>query len=175
MLKRSRKKTIERTATSAGALARELAGDRRFRRQLLSALEHSTKAGRRARDRAGTSTAMRLAGDPVLLGELKGVGDDLRDAYYRLETKRKSHKLRNTLLLLALAALALPAVRRRVGGLLGSATAGDSANRPARSQTELENLTKEELYARAQEADIPGRSEMSKDELVAALRARARA
>ena len=34
----------------------------------------------------------------------------------------------------------------------------------------LEDLTKEELYQRAQEADIPGRSEMSKDELIAALR-----
>ena len=36
----------------------------------------------------------------------------------------------------------------------------------------LEDLTKEELYVRAQEADIPGRSEMSKEQLVAALRAR---
>jgi hypothetical protein len=33
----------------------------------------------------------------------------------------------------------------------------------------LEDLTKEELYKRAQDADIPGRSEMSKDELVRAL------
>jgi hypothetical protein len=34
----------------------------------------------------------------------------------------------------------------------------------------LDDLTKDELYQRAQEADIPGRSEMTKDELVAALR-----
>ena len=34
----------------------------------------------------------------------------------------------------------------------------------------LDELTKEELYLRAQEADIPGRSEMTKDQLVAALR-----
>jgi DNA end-binding protein Ku len=33
----------------------------------------------------------------------------------------------------------------------------------------LDELTKEELYRRAQDADIPGRSEMSKDELVRAL------
>jgi hypothetical protein len=33
-------------------------------------------------------------------------------------------------------------------------------------------LRKEELYARAQETDIPGRSEMSKEQLVEALRAR---
>jgi hypothetical protein len=34
----------------------------------------------------------------------------------------------------------------------------------------LEDLTKEQLYARAQEAEIPGRSEMSKEELIDALR-----
>ena len=34
----------------------------------------------------------------------------------------------------------------------------------------LEDLTKDELYARAQKADIPGRSEMTKAELIKALR-----
>jgi hypothetical protein len=34
----------------------------------------------------------------------------------------------------------------------------------------LEDLTKDELYARAQKADIAGRSEMTKDELIKALR-----
>jgi hypothetical protein len=34
----------------------------------------------------------------------------------------------------------------------------------------LEDLTKDELYTRAQKADIPGRSEMTKDELIKALR-----
>ena len=33
----------------------------------------------------------------------------------------------------------------------------------------LADLTKEELYHRAQEADIPGRGHMSKDELIKAL------
>jgi hypothetical protein len=36
----------------------------------------------------------------------------------------------------------------------------------------LEELTKEELYERAQAAEIEGRSTMSKDELVRALKAR---
>ena len=36
----------------------------------------------------------------------------------------------------------------------------------------LEELTKEELYERARAAGIPGRSDMSKDELIAALRER---
>jgi hypothetical protein len=33
----------------------------------------------------------------------------------------------------------------------------------------LADLTKEELYQRAQAADIPNRSQMTKDELIAAL------
>jgi|SRR5919201_3729978 hypothetical protein len=40
------------------------------------------------------------------------------------------------------------------------------------STDELEALTKEELYERAQAEDVAGRSEMTKDELIAALRAR---
>jgi hypothetical protein len=37
----------------------------------------------------------------------------------------------------------------------------------------LEELTKDELYERAREADIHGRSEMTKDELIRALRSAA--
>ena len=37
----------------------------------------------------------------------------------------------------------------------------------------LEELTKEELYERARVAEIPGRSDMSKEQLIAALRERA--
>jgi rubrerythrin len=37
---------------------------------------------------------------------------------------------------------------------------------------DLESATKEELYAMAQELDIPGRSEMTKDELLSAIRTR---
>ena len=60
-------------------------------------------------------------------------------------------------------------------GRSGSATAGRAVD-AARSAVgrdagpPLEELTKEELYERAQAADIPGRSHMSKDELIAALR-----
>jgi hypothetical protein len=38
------------------------------------------------------------------------------------------------------------------------------------SQPPYEDWTKEELYERARELDIEGRSEMSKDELIGALR-----
>jgi hypothetical protein len=40
------------------------------------------------------------------------------------------------------------------------------------NQRPLDELTKEELYERAQAADIEGRSTMSKDELLRALKAR---
>jgi hypothetical protein len=42
---------------------------------------------------------------------------------------------------------------------------------PADVTEELERLTRAELYRRAQAAGIPGRGEMSKAELIAALRA----
>ena len=47
----------------------------------------------------------------------------------------------------------------------------EAAGADGRSQGALASLTKEELYERAQEQDIPGRSKMSKDELVAAISA----
>jgi hypothetical protein len=43
---------------------------------------------------------------------------------------------------------------------------------PRRNEPALDELTKEELYERAQAADIEGRSTMSKDELIRALKAR---
>jgi len=51
-----------------------------------------------------------------------------------------------------------------------AATAGNGHHRRSADEVEaLDELTKEELYARAQEEDIPGRSQMSKDELKEAL------
>ena len=46
----------------------------------------------------------------------------------------------------------------------------DAGPRRARSAEELEGLTKAELYERAQELDVPGRSGMNKAELIRALR-----
>lgn len=40
---------------------------------------------------------------------------------------------------------------------------------PASELPTLEELTKDDLYQMAQDADIPGRSSMSKNELIAAL------
>lgn len=45
-----------------------------------------------------------------------------------------------------------------------------SPSKKGGSQPPYEDWTKEELYERANELDIEGRSEMSKDELIGALR-----
>jgi len=50
------------------------------------------------------------------------------------------------------------------------ANAGDSASEKGGSQPPYEDWTKDELYDRAQELDIEGRSDMTKDELIKALR-----
>jgi Rho termination factor-like protein len=42
--------------------------------------------------------------------------------------------------------------------------------RRSKRTSALEDLTKDELYERAREADIEGRSEMTKEELIDALR-----
>lgn len=52
----------------------------------------------------------------------------------------------------------------------GEAIADGSRGLPVDDATELQSWTKEELYAEAKERDIPGRSEMTKGELVKALR-----
>jgi DNA end-binding protein Ku len=58
-----------------------------------------------------------------------------------------------------------------MAALRASVEAARGGRRPARASGngDLEGLSKEELYERAREADIPGRSDMSKEELVKAL------
>jgi hypothetical protein len=60
---------------------------------------------------------------------------------------------------------------RRLGDVelsRGAHALGDNSDY-ANGVRALEGLTKRELYHRAREADIPGRSTMSKSELIAAL------
>jgi hypothetical protein len=188
MLGGSRKGSVKEQVGSAFALALRLAQDRKFRDRLFSAIEHGSAAGRRARRGLGLRGALAgLAADETLLRELRSARSDLEQAYGRLEAKRRTHKLRTFLVLAALASLVgVPQLRARLSTAFGKAFSkvphrpwgvgnsdtrsfsDDSQARPRR----LEDLTKEELYARAQEADIPGRSEMSKEQLVEALRAR---
>ena len=176
---------LRKNAVDASELARQLAQDAKFRKRLASAIGHGVIARRRARRQLGLGGAMRrLANDERLLRELRSARDDLQRASRRIQ-RRRSHKLRNAALVGSLAGLAaVPQVRQRVTGLISDeGVRRDAVNRgknvlrsyrPDRSGRpgSLEDLTRDELYERAQEAEIPGRSEMSKDELVEALRAR---
>lgn len=184
MFRRSRGQKIKESAVNASEVALRLAQDKRFRKRLISAIEHGSAARRRTKRGLGlTGAVTRLAHDQALRAELKGARDDLQRAYSRLETKKRSHKLRNLFFVAGLASLArAPQVRKRASSAFEGASQywrgpGDSAAGQRSAQSDdstrprsLDDLTKEELYARAQEADISGRSEMSKDELVEALR-----
>lgn len=52
------------------------------------------------------------------------------------------------------------------------ANAGDEASRKGGRQPSYDEWTKEDLYERAQELDIEGRSSMTRSELIDALRGR---
>ncbi len=188
MTRRSRIDRVKKDAGSASALALQLAQDRKFRERLLSAIEHGYEAGRRAHRGLGLGGAVRrLATDQTLLREVRSARSDLEQAYARLEAKRRSHRLRNLLALTALASIAgVPQLRTRLAAAIAKtsrhvqalAERGKRASGPTASDESptrphsIEDLTREELYARAQKADIPGRSEMSKEQLIDALRAR---
>jgi hypothetical protein len=166
MFRRSKTESLKANALSASELALQLAQDKRFRKRLLAAMRHSSEAGRRTRRGLGfTGAVARFATDEALHAELRSARNDLQRAYARVETKRHTHKLRRLGFLAGLASLAaVPRLSERVASALAKA--------PTDSPSNLEDLTKEELYVRAQEAEIPGRSEMSKDQLIEALRAR---
>lgn len=168
--------------------ALQLAQDKQFGKHLFSGVKHGAEAWRRARRGRGLlGAARRLTADQAARAEVRNARRDLQQAYARIHTKRHGHRLitsRAGLTSVAgLASLAaLPRVRERVSALIatasrnsqhlhGLATENGFGGHKARPRM-LDDLTKEELYARAQEADIPGRSEMLKHELIDALRAK---
>jgi hypothetical protein len=183
MNRRNWTEKLKENAPVAFELALRLGQDQEFRERLASALEHGREAARRARGRGIVGAARRLATDRAVREELQHAGRDLQEAYDLLNAKRSGdHHLRRITPVAGLASLAaVPQVRERVSALIATAARNrqqllDFATAVAGSgnggPSTLDALTKEELYARAQEAEIPGRSEMSKDELVAALRAK---
>jgi uncharacterized membrane protein len=104
---------------SASEFAAALAKDKKFRKELLSAISHGTIAQRRAARKIGFyATMLRLKKDPMLRRELDRMVSSLDKAWARVERKQ-SHKLRNTLILVGLggaaaAAATRPELRRKV-------------------------------------------------------------
>jgi hypothetical protein len=182
---RRKRDGLKEKAFRASEVALQLAQDKRFREHVHSSVEHGTAVWHQTRRGRGlVGAARRLASDQELQTELRKGRDDLQKASERLNTKKRGRRLRRIAQLAGLASLAaVPQVRERVSALIATASKKraelqnhTSSNGQATGKQRpraLDDLTKEELYARAQEAEIAGRSEMSKDELVAALRARA--
>ena len=102
MFGRTRTQAVKEQAASSKDFALALSRDRKFRKQLLSAIGHGAKAKRRAAKRVGfLAAATRLANDKHLKRELETMTKNLQKAWSRVERKQKrSHKLRNTMLVL---------------------------------------------------------------------------
>jgi len=113
--------------------ADEVMRDERLRGDIRAAVAHGSKAGDRVRksvNAGGISTS--LASDKKLRKDLRRMLDDLDSAGERMR-RRKTHRVRNVLLIVASAGAALaviPSVRQWLAGRrmseFTSATAGDA-------------------------------------------------
>jgi hypothetical protein len=90
-----------RTANAAADLATQLVSDKKFQEHLVSASDHAARASRRVRSRFGRFAAFReIALDQQLRSEVLQMAKELKGAWQTVERKR-SHRLRNSLLLVA--------------------------------------------------------------------------
>jgi uncharacterized membrane protein len=118
MFGRSKTEVAKDKAASGTELAVALAQDKKFRQELMSAIGHGAGARRRAARQIGIGAlATRLAADKELRRQLREMAQNIQGAWTRVEKKR-SHKLRNFLIVVgaggAAAAAAMPQVRNAV-------------------------------------------------------------
>jgi hypothetical protein len=178
MVGRTQAARITSNAADLAQLALRVAQDKELRERLLSAAEHGARAALRTRQSLGLAGAVtRLVADQAFLKELQQARRDLEQARRRIERKRRRHLLRNLLVVVSLASVAaVPQLRNRliaaVKGALNRVRPSSASDRDVPTERRLEDMPRDELYSRAQDADVPGRSEMSKDQLVEALRNR---
>jgi uncharacterized membrane protein len=116
LLRRKKTTEVKDSLVSGAELVAALAADKKFRDQLLAAVSHGERARVRAARRVGRlAAARRLVADDELRRELTEAVASLRRAWLQLQAKR-SHRLRNTLLVLggtgAAAVGVLPQSRR---------------------------------------------------------------
>jgi uncharacterized membrane protein len=114
-----RKKTDQvKSNVAAGAdIAAALATDKKFRKQLLSAIGHAELARRRARDRVGVVAAgRRLATDEELRRDVAIAVENLRQAWARIDKQRDRGPRKKKLFFITtvggIAAMAWPTSRR---------------------------------------------------------------
>jgi uncharacterized membrane protein len=134
MFRKSKTEKLKDQAGSASELASALATDPKFRRELLEAVGHGVSARRRAARRMGFIALVgRLAADERLRREVRQMTTNLEKAWGRVEKKR-SHKLRNTLIVVgaagAAAAVAMPVRKRLSRSSPDSAFGGAPATTP---------------------------------------------
>jgi uncharacterized membrane protein len=124
MFGRTKTQAVKEHAASSKDFALALSRDRKFRKQLLEAIGHGAKAKRRAAKRVGfLAAATRLANDKQLRRELETMNKNLQQAWNRVERKQKrSHKLRNTMLVLGGGAAAAGAALKLRGNHSGHAS-----------------------------------------------------
>jgi hypothetical protein len=119
MLGRATKtRKLKDNAANASEIAAALVKDRKFRKQVASAVAHATVARRRAKRQFGWANVLgRLNADPVLRREVRAMVLSLEKAVGRVE-KKQSHKMRNSLVIAAVggAALAAPQARKLFNG-----------------------------------------------------------
>jgi uncharacterized membrane protein len=142
MFRRSKTAELREGVASTADLAAALARDKQFREQVVAAFAHAAAARDRAASRVGLRAAAgRLATDEALRQELSEMIDNLRAAWARLE-KKQSHRLRNRLLVLlgagAVAAAALPPIRRRLTQSLPSSIPGTRPGRAIEETIEVD-------------------------------------
>ncbi len=118
MFGRSKTEAAKEKAVSGTELAVALARDKRFRQELMSAIGHGAGARRRAARQIGLAAVVsRIAADQELRRQLRQLTRNVQNAWTRVEKKR-SHRLRNSLILLgaggAAAAAAVPRLRSTV-------------------------------------------------------------
>ena len=102
MVGRSRMAAVREQAATASGLAAQLARDKKFRKKLIGAAKHGSRAKRRMARQIGLhSLVARLASDEKLRAEVRQMMGDLQAAWESMEAQRtrRSHGLRNTLLL----------------------------------------------------------------------------
>jgi uncharacterized membrane protein len=132
MFGRSTTEAAREKAASGTELAVRLARDKKFRKELISAIGHGAGARRRAARQIGLTAVMaRVAADKELKRQLRQMTRNVQKAWTRVEKKR-SHRLRNFLILLgaggAAAAAAVPQVRSAVSRrLAGTGVDGGSS------------------------------------------------